>query len=128
MNASSFAEEVLGRLRESLARTPYRELTFESITLQDSDGDFNLVALFRHINYPGCLFGYRWGPVYAYALRDARAGGQREVSREQAEHVFAIFLTNLEEEVYAGNGDLPKDCEPDTVTWINPRPHAPNSP
>ena len=128
MNAYAFGQEVLGRLRESLERSPYRDLTFESLRLEDNDGDYDLVALFRHVDYPGCLFGYYWTRIYGSVLDEAREQGQQDVSCDEAHYVVGDFLDNLAEEVYAGNGDLPKDCQPDSVTWITPRPYVPNSP
>ena len=114
-------------LKESLERSPYRDLRFESLRLDDNDGDYDLIALFRHVDYP-CLFGWYYTRIYSHALKEARHLGRREVSREQAEATFANFLMNIEEEVYAGNGDLPRDCDPDSVTWLNPRAYVPNSP
>ncbi len=128
MNAHAFGQEVLGRLSEFLERSPYRDLTFESLRLEENDGDYDLVALFRHVDYPGCLFGYYWTRIYSSVLNEAREQGQQDVSHDEAEYVLADFLDNLTEEVYAGNGDLPRDCEPDSVTWITPRPYVPNSP
>ena len=133
MNASSFAEEVLDFFKETIARSPRRDMTFESITLEDNDGDFDLVALFHHVDYPGCLFGYYYNRIYSYALKAyslgrAKRGGQQGVIRDRASDLVADFIMNIEEEVYAGNGDLPRDCDPDSVTWLNRRPYVPNSP
>ncbi len=128
MSAHSFGQQVLGLLRKTLAPSfRYGHLTFESLTLEANDGDYDLVAVFRHVDYPGCLFGYRWTRVYSYALKaysleEAADHGQQDLIRDQADAVVANFIDNLHEEVYAGNGDLPRDCDPDSVTWINPAP------
>lgn len=109
---SKFAAQVREQLVASLAAADTPE--WQRIRLQDVYPDSDAerptaVVLFMDTSRPGCVFGARCSTDVVGVNPDD----------DQSLHLAAsICVTNIEEEVVAGDAGLPDDCAEDAVTWI----------
>ena len=121
--APPYEQRVLIWLRQELGEYPPAGPSGKGIIVEDihlekgeSEGD-DIVILFREAERPHCLFGFR---MFA---REPVAPGQQWKEKEDPEgrapigHGTVIY-GNLMEQLQAADMGLPKDCDPDGITWI----------
>ena len=109
---SKFAAHVREQLAAELkvADTPeWRRIRIQDV-YPDSDAERpTVVVLFTDTSRPGCVFGARCSTDVVGVDPDD----------DDSLHLAAsIFVTNIEEEVAAGNAGLPEDCAKGAVTWV----------
>ena len=79
----------------------------EDVYLDELDPEYPLVVLLRDESQPECLFGYRW-PL------------EPEWSEDPLQDPYfpaLIAWANLEESI-VGEPGLPRECDPDSITWF----------
>jgi hypothetical protein len=91
------------------------QIRIEDVRLEprNAEGD-ELVILFRDVQRPHCLFGFRTDPSPPQVLT---ADGSL-VLDEDPEGLAEILYVNLKESVEAADMGLPKECIDNGVTWI----------
>lgn len=122
LEQQAFAEQVLGAVRRDVFAGGYtvdqwtgeahqvpwhKGISFEKVTLDQSDGGATIVLLFRSDSHPDCLFGY--GAAIPFDPAAASHNPEEE----------AMYLTLPLDEQLAYNF-LPEQCDPDDngVTWL----------
>ncbi len=90
-----------------------KKITVEKVRLKQEDSE--LVILFRAAQYPHCLFGFR---TNASPHQVIRPDGSL-VLDDDPEGSAEILYANLQEHVEAADMGLPKDCDPNSINWIN---------
>ncbi len=89
----------------------------ERIYLDESGPEHEIAILFRDLDRPECLFGYRISAVETPDVLEEATNPYTDLtSAAQAwgENVWVLF----EEEVFAAGCGLPRSCSPEAVTWI----------
>jgi hypothetical protein len=89
-----------------------KQITVEEVSLKQESGE--LVILFRAVQYPHCLFGFRTSASPPQVLRPDGSTTPDDDPEGNAEIIYA----NLQEHVEAADMGLPKDCHADSVNWI----------
>jgi hypothetical protein len=94
-----------------------QHVVVESVRLDASGPDHEIVVLLRDLTRPECQFGWRatavapehdefFEPTPRYGLKDA------------AENHAMIVAVNLEEDLLAIGYGLPKDCSSSGINWF----------
>lgn len=92
-----------------------RHIRVEEVHLESGQEEDMVVILFREDRRPSCLFGFRM-PVYEDISKRGQLDDPSDVASLWGEMIVGGYLT---EQIVAGGMGLPKDCSPDSITWIN---------
>ena len=98
----------------------------ERVYLDESGPEHEIAILFRNLDRPDCLFGYRRGAVETSDVLHESTNPYTDLSSAAqvwAENVWVL----LEEEVFAVGCGLPRGCSSEAVTWIQGQPCVPAS-
>ena len=89
----------------------------EGIHLDESGPEHEIAILFRDLDRPECLFGYRIEAVEDPDVLNEATSHHTDLSSAAqmwAENVWILF----EEEVFASGCGLPRDCSREAITWV----------
>lgn len=103
---------------------PYRSLhgnveqcvRVESIELDVSGQEHEVVILLRDLKRPGCIFGRRAPAVEPGVFEDDLYGF--ETVKDAAGIYALITWTGLEGSLFATGHSLPEHCSPGAITWF----------
>jgi hypothetical protein len=112
--ASSYEQRLLVWLQRKLVEHRIgqgeKRISVEDVHLEkgESEGEM-VVILFREVRRLRCVFGFRM---------QAREPGMSPAHDESPEGWGEVIFANLQEHVEAADMGLPKDCDPNSITWI----------
>ena len=78
----------------------------ESVELDVSRREHEVVILLRDLNRPGCLFGWRTPAI------------EPQADPMDPELWTTVVWANLEEDLQAIGYGLPRSCSPGVITWF----------
>ncbi len=92
------------------------QIIVDKVSLEQGEKGEVIVVLFRVLQRPDCLFGFRTDPSPPLVLEP---DGTTTLDEGPEGHAEVIYV-NLKERVEAADMGLPNTCAEKDITWIGP--------